>query len=296
MTIQTEKVKQIFNEMSDEYDNLNDLYYSYTFSQIDKTLINYFQIDDTQSNKPLALDVGCGTGIQSLRLAKLGYKVIGIDISENLVNIAKQKLKNSGIDDAEFYLINAESIPFEDNFFDVVNCCGPTLPFIEKWQQTLSEISRVLKPNGKFLLEVEGKWNFDIFWEVFNSIFFNILGYDESLKETLKHFKNIRKGHHIDYSFKLESGETVSMPLRLYTASEIRKNLYANNFIIKKRFGLHSITNIFPSTILHNANPNKFVKICFKILSSIEKKINSIYPFRSFACSLLIYSQKIKWK
>lgn len=293
MTKQIDKVRLMFNEMADEYDNLNDLYYSYTFSQIDKILVEQFQ-PTISLDKPIALDVGCGTGIQSLRLAKLGYKVIGIDISENLIEIAKQKLENYGIKDAEFIVLNAETIPFDNEMFDVVNCCGPTLPFIEKWENTLSEISRVLKPNGKFLLEVEGKWNFDIFWEVINAIGFNFLGYDESLKDSLSHFKNLRIGHKIDYSFKLESGESVSMPLKLFTSSEIKKSLISNNLIIKKKLGLHSITNLIPSTILHDAKPNRFVKLLFKLLSGIEKKVMSFYPFKSFACSLLIYSEKVK--
>lgn len=278
--------------MSDEYDNLKDLYYSYTFSIIDNVLKSKFSLNSNLNEKPLALDVGCGTGIQSLRLAQLGYKVIGVDLSENLIEIAKKKLKTNGFDDAEFIVLNAEKLPFENEMFDAVNCCGPTLPFIEKWESTLQEINRVLKPNGKFLLEVEGKWNFDIFWEVINAIGFNFLGYDESLGESLSHFKNFTKGHKIDYSFKLESGETVSMPLKLFTVSEINKKLHQFGFSPLNRFGLHSITNLIPSTVLHDSEPKKINKFFFKFLSSIERKAMSKFPFNSFACSLLIYSQK----
>ena len=291
MTQQTDNVKAMFNEMSDEYDNLNDLWYQYTFANIDKVLTSNFR-RETESPKPIALDVGCGTGIQSLRLAKLGYKVIGIDISDKLVEKAKEKLIQNGFTDAEFYVVDAEVIPYPDNYFDAINCCGPTLPFIEKWENTLSEMSRSLKPGGKFLLEVEGKWNFDIFWEVINAIGFDFLGYEEGLMEALSHFKNPFHGHKLDYSFKLESGETVSMPLKLFTVSEIKNNLSKNNFVVKHRWGLHSITNIIPSTILHDAKTSKFTKGLFNFLSRIEVKVNRFYPFNSFACSLLLYSEK----
>lgn len=291
MTVQTEAVKKIFNEMSDEYDNLKDLWYRHTFSTIDKILCKYFKVIDNDE-KPIALDVGCGTGIQSLRLAELGYKVIGLDISDGLLSIAQNKLKKNGFTDAEFYNVNAELIPYPDNYFDAINCCGPTLPFIENWQSTIKEISRCLKPKGLFLLEVEGKWNFDIFWELTNAIFFNVWGYDESLSESLKHFRHPTIGHYIDYSFKLESGESVIMPIKTFTKGEITKNLKKNNLKIKKSWGLHSLTNIVPSTVLHKSNPSDFTKTIFNILASAEQKIYSAYPFNSFACSLLILSQK----
>ncbi|MEM1540778.1 MAG: methyltransferase domain-containing protein [Candidatus Bathyarchaeia archaeon] len=100
--VQVEQVKIIFNQMVEEYDHLMDLWYSYTFGNIDKILLSEFRITSVHGNKPLALDVGCGTGIQSLRLATLGYKVIGIDIADKLLKLAKVKLSKAGYHDAEF--------------------------------------------------------------------------------------------------------------------------------------------------------------------------------------------------
>ncbi|MDR2206972.1 MAG: class I SAM-dependent methyltransferase [Flavobacteriaceae bacterium] len=285
METQIEKVKTLFNEMSDEYDNLNDLWYRYSFDIIDNVLIKYFKPKTTNET---ALDIGCGTGIQSQRLAKLGYNVTGIDISEGLIEKVKQKFEKLNLRGHKFLLHNAETLPFPENSFDVVNCCGPTLPFIENWESTLKEISKCLKPNGLFLLEIEGKWNFDIFWELLSSIFFDCLDYDTSIKKSLSHFKNLNKGHHIDYSFKTESGANISMPIKLFTIREITKSLAKENLTITKRWGIHSLTNIIPSTILHEANPNALTKLIFSITSKIEKGLNNVFPINSFACSLLL--------
>lgn len=291
MDTQEDKVKLLFDEMSDEYDNLNDLWYSFSFDVIDSKLVDYFK---PKSKNDRALDIGCGTGIQSLRLAKLGYSVTGIDISEGLIYKAKEKFKANNLLGHTFLIHNAETLPYPDNSFDVVNCCGPTLPFIENWESTLKEVSRCLKPNGLFLLEVEGKWNFDIFWELISLLFFDFLGYESTVKKSLSHFKSFKKGHFLDYSFKTESGESVSMPIKLFTANEITKALKKNNLTVIKRWGIHSINNIIPSTILHDANPKKITQFVFKATSNVENKVNNFFPLNSFACSLLLLIKNIK--
>jgi ubiquinone/menaquinone biosynthesis C-methylase UbiE len=289
----TDHVRLIFNEMADEYDNLNDLWYRHTFGFIDNVISQEFIIQSGNNRKPVALDIGCGTGIQSLRLASMGYKVIGIDIADNLLEIARKKLATAGYTDAEFHNINAESLPFEDSIADCVNCCGPTLSFVQRWDVALREMSRCLKPGGKLCIEVEGKWNFDIFWEVVNALAFNLFKYDEPLSKALSHLLppwNV--GHYIDYSFKLESGESVTMPLKLFAASELKSQLRRVGIIQDKRWGLHVITNLIPSTVLHEANPSKEIRTLFKFLASIESRLNAFWPFNAFGCSLLVVGHK----
>lgn len=103
------------------------------------------------------LDVGCGTG-SLLKVAKRLHpdnEMIGIDIDKKVLEIARKKLAS-----AEIQLINtgAESLPFPDKSFDVV---VSTLIFhhlpTEIKKKALSEIKRVLKPDGCFLLVDFGK-------------------------------------------------------------------------------------------------------------------------------------------
>lgn len=290
---QTEYVGQLFNEMAEEYDHLQDLWYRHTFGEIDKVLLSHFQSAKQLSAKSVALDVGCGTGIQSLRLASMGYKVIGIDIAADLVKIARKKHAEKGFLDAEFLVEDAQSLPFADASMDCINCCGPTLSFVPDWRKALLEMSRCLKPGGKLLLEVEGKWTFDMFWEIISALCFNFFGYDESLRKALGHLlPPWRTGHFLDYSFKLESGQSVTMPLRLFTPSELRRELSQVGLIQQKRWSLHVITNLVPSTILHRANPGKKLEVLFNFLASIERRVNGFWPFNSFGCSLLVISEK----
>jgi len=294
---QVKTVKRIFNEMVGEYDRLLDLWYRYLYDNIDHILLKEFQFSRKMENKPLALDVGCGTGIQSLRLASMGYGVIGIDIADTLLRRAKIKLSQAGYDDAQFCIADAQSLPFKDQMADCMNCCGATLSFVPKWRKALSEMARCLKLDGKLLLEVEGKWNLDLFWEIINAAGFNFLGYDEPLSIALSHLlQPWNNGPMITYSFKTETGKSVSMRLKLFTTDELKQELQSVGVVQNKLWGLHVLTNLIPSTILHKSNPGKLLRVTFGALAFLEKRVYSYWPFHSLGCSLLVLAHKRKHK
>lgn len=288
-----ETAKRLFNEMAEEYDRLHDLWYQYTFSTIDAVLVRDFRLPTSGNRRHTALDIGCGTGIQSVRLASLGYKVIGIDIADKLINIARDKLASAGYRDAEFHLGNAESLPFDDGIADCINCCGPTLSFVPNWRAALSEMSRCLKPGGRLLLEVEGKWNLDLFWEILNALACNVLSYDERLLTALSHLlPPWHIGHHVAYSFKQGDEDPVTMNLRLFAASEIKRELQRVGLAQQRRWGLHVLTNLIPSTVLHSPTPWRSVRFVFSALAAAERGVNSLWPFNAFGCSLLLLARK----
>lgn len=107
------------------------------------------------SEKPVKmLDVGCGVGGTSRYIAKkLGPKarVTGITLSPNQVNRARQLAEEQDVDNANFQVMNALEMTFEDNSFDIVWACesGEHMPNKELYIQ---EMMRVLKPGGKFVM------------------------------------------------------------------------------------------------------------------------------------------------
>lgn len=90
------------------------------------------------------LELGCGTGEYTLRLAKTGSKIIAIDISLLLIQQAKQKVKSLNVN---FIIADAENLPFKDNTFDAV--VGNAVLHHLNLIQSLAEIKRVLRANGK---------------------------------------------------------------------------------------------------------------------------------------------------
>lgn len=96
------------------------------------------------------LDVGCGTGNFSIKLAKLGVKIVGIDISEEMLKIARQKAEKLGLE-IEFKKMNVYSLEFPSNHFDGVFSMA-TFEFIEDPKSAYNEMVRVLKPGGHLLI------------------------------------------------------------------------------------------------------------------------------------------------
>jgi len=102
----------------------------------------------------IILDYGCGNGIHSVPLAKMGAKkVIGIDLSGKSLEIAKDKAKREELEDKiEFLKMDCEKMEFPDNYFDIV-FDGGTFSSLDV-KNAFPELARVLKPKG-FLLGIE---------------------------------------------------------------------------------------------------------------------------------------------
>ena len=140
-----EFVKYIFNDISGTYDFLNH----FLSCGVDIIWRNKFIKSLNFSNHDKVLDVATGTGDVAFAIRKK-YKteIIGLDLSINMLEIAKQKSKKYKIDDISFIEGDAENLPFDDNTFDkLVISYG--LRNLGNHERGLSEFYRVLKPNGK---------------------------------------------------------------------------------------------------------------------------------------------------
>ncbi len=74
-------------------------------------------IGNVKSKK--VLDVGCGRGDLSLYLAQQGANVIGIDLSNNYIDLCKTRANNLNLK-VNFIVMNAQVPDFEDNVFDII--------------------------------------------------------------------------------------------------------------------------------------------------------------------------------
>ena len=97
------------------------------------------------------LDICCGYGRLAVPLVKEGYKVSGVDISENLIQFL-----NGFCAPNVFTVGNMKDLPFEDSSFDFCFCVWASFNFLVTIQdqlRALEEMCRVLKPGGKALIE-----------------------------------------------------------------------------------------------------------------------------------------------
>ena len=99
------------------------------------------------------LDVGCGAGQQLLPFAeKTNALCIGIDVAEEVSKVAGGVFNESGFGNRGIFLQSlGEELPFANESFEVV-MCRVSIPYMDN-RRAISEISRVLKPNGYFFLK-----------------------------------------------------------------------------------------------------------------------------------------------
>lgn len=99
------------------------------------------------------LDVGCGTGNQSIPAARAGAKVRGVDIASNLLAQAAERATHERLN-IEFKEGDAEALPFQDQEFDVVTSMFAAM-FAPRPEMVVSEFVRVCKPGGLIAM---GNW------------------------------------------------------------------------------------------------------------------------------------------
>lgn len=105
------------------------------------------------------LDVACGSGASAIPVGEIvgpAGKVTGIDISENMLELARSKARELGLCNTEFIVEDMSELPFSDESFDAVVCVFGVF-FIPDMEKLVGELWRVIKPGGKLSVTTWGR-------------------------------------------------------------------------------------------------------------------------------------------
>lgn len=145
-----EQVADMFDNISEKYDGLNRVI---SFG-IDQKWRKKVVKEVKKAKAKNVLDIATGTGDLAIMIAEKtnAENIIGLDISQGMLDVGIKKIDRKNLSDT-IKMVNgdSENLPFEDNFFDAITVAFGVRNF-ENLEKGLSEILRVLKPNGKFII------------------------------------------------------------------------------------------------------------------------------------------------
>jgi ubiquinone/menaquinone biosynthesis C-methylase UbiE len=167
----------IHNKVKEQFSKTAQAYVSSTVHAKGDELKLLLELAGNVTNKKV-LDVATGGGHTALAFAKAGAEVTATDLTPTMLEIAKAFITSQGVDTVEFREASAEALPFEDQSFDSVTCRIAAHHFAEP-KKFVTEVARVLKPDGMFLL-VD-----------------NISSTDSTLAETMNHIEKTRDPSHV---------------------------------------------------------------------------------------------------
>lgn len=144
-----EQVAQMFDTISNEYDGLNRVISFGIDIKWRKKVVAI--IAKTQPNR--ILDIATGTGDLAINLVQTkAEEIIGLDISAGMLEVGRKKIAAKNLDNKITMMLgDSENLPFEDHSFDAITVAFGVRNF-ENLEKGLSEIYRVLKPQGIFVI------------------------------------------------------------------------------------------------------------------------------------------------
>ncbi len=271
----TSAVAQLFDAMAPTYDDLEP-WYEHLYAVLHGILRE--TIGPAPPAGGSALDAGCGTGFQSALLTELGWDAHGIDVSAGLLAVARRRLPA-----ASFALASVETLPYPDARFDAVVCCGSTLSFVDDPARALAEMGRVLRPGGRLLLDCEHRPSLDLAWTLASALSGDALGYGVTAREAWH---------------ALIAGRSLRMvypgygPLWLFTRRELSAMLAAAGLTPVRAWGVHGVTNLLPSVLLHRQQVPRTLDAAFRALCRLDARVIGTAPARALANSLVVLAER----
>jgi len=143
--------------VKDHYDNHLGEFYSWMIGDFETRTIEQQKYFASHNIQPVtdgaALDLGCGNGIQSISLARTGFKVIAVDFSKQLLSELNRNSAGLDIKTIEANFMDFSFIP--DSAFDVITCMGDTITHLSSSsdiKKLFQKSFSILIPQGKLII------------------------------------------------------------------------------------------------------------------------------------------------
>jgi ubiquinone/menaquinone biosynthesis C-methylase UbiE len=262
----TESVAKVYNDWGKGFDDL----VSETPFLMNSYLLYDLCLAELTKGKHYSriLDVGCGSGLQAIHLAPYADEVVGIDLSKELIEVAKDRCKAHP--NVKFQVANACQLPFPDKSFDFLISYGDVLSHIvDGYEQAVAEMGRVAKPGAILTLETDTKWNFGIFYHPFEMI--------DALRVP-------GKGH----ATRVWEG----MRFKTFTWRELKSLLEKNGFEILSCRGHNILASLIPDRYLLEKGKRTAIGRLALAIGKLDLVLSGTYPFNRFGFNFVVTAKK----
>ena len=178
-----------------------------------------------------------------------------------------------------------EALPYRDACFDAATCCGSTLSFVDDAREALGGDRARAAPGRPTAPRVRERWSLDLGWAWLSSLVGDPWGYELTSGEAWRAATTpARRECRLRYP-----GYGT---LRLFTATELERLLRAEGLEPVRIWGIHSITNLLPSTVLHQAHLSRPLAAVYRMLRGADRALSARWPATRLANSLVALARK----
>jgi ubiquinone/menaquinone biosynthesis C-methylase UbiE len=266
MALLNQEVALAYKRLTDDYDRIIER---------QPFFINAYALYDKLLNRILGrrryhriLDVGCGNGAQTVRLARHGDEVTGIDIAEELLSGARERCRD--LPHVRFFNEDARKLPFPKEIFDCIVSYGDVLSHIvDGYEQALSEICRVAGKGAIISFEVDNKWNAGLIYK------------PRELRDAIR---TRGRGH--------ETREWEGMRFKTFTHGELIRLLRRHDLEILEYHAHNILASMIPDRFALEQNKRSLWGRVALGLGKIDLYFSGVFPFNRFGFNTMVIVRK----
>ncbi|HEY5649735.1 MAG TPA: class I SAM-dependent methyltransferase [Nitrospiria bacterium] len=261
-----EQVVSFYRQSTKDYDEViaSQPFFINSYALYDKLLVTL--LNGRRYRK--ILDLGCGTGAQTVTLAGYGDEVVGVDIAEDLLALARKRCRE--FPNVRCVNEDARNLPFEDESYDFVVSYGDVLSHIwDGYEKALSEMVRVAKPGSIVTFEVDNKWNACLMYHP---------------RELLEALCSPGRGH--------DTRVWEGLRFKTFTHPELVRMTNKYGLELLGYHGHNILASIIPDRFtLKSLNGNMLGRIALG-LGKIDMRLSGVFPFNRLGFNSMVVTRK----
>jgi ubiquinone/menaquinone biosynthesis C-methylase UbiE len=268
-----EQVRRFYASIADAYEESRRRfpYWLNAYRQYDRCLADIFERNGGRTFHTV-VEMGAGTGVQTLYLARHAKRVVSLDLSQDLLRINREKLREARITNVQLITGDITRSGLRTGTADCVISLGDVFSHIAPYEMALKEMARVTKTGGILCFDFDNKWYPQLLWD---------------WAELRRAAETPGEGHVRTWRYQ---GQEID--LSTFTHKEMRGLLGKYGFHIERTYGFDFFTYLTPESCHFSEMRSLGPKVCYA-LGWVDRKLTRLFPVNRFAENKLIIARRV---